>query len=236
MAAHLLWMCGWAGGIVGWIIRRHGVCVAFLRALRVLTLLLPTPFFQPPATFLPPIPFRFHSGSIPVPFWFHVVSVPCLFRVHSLLHTPEDTLKSSQRDEGSYTSGLARRMANDSKLAVEWVESRAGLELVDVGQMGGHSAARTHRPRGRLSGAAFISGLERAVMRFKDSGLLTIHKDTTLDGLVPVGAGADGWSLNLRQNGGAGDAFDMRAPAVILATGGYSADKGNNSLLLEADG
>ena len=115
-----------------------------------------------------------------------------MFRTHSLLHTQEDTLKSSQRDEGSYTSGLARRMANDSKLAVEWVESRAGLELVDVGQMGGHSAARTHRPRGRLSGAAFISGLERAVMRFKDSGLLTIQRTprwTASYLWVPVRAG-----------------------------------------------
>ena len=232
MVAHTVCcVCGWAGGVCGWIRSHRG---GYRMPLRVLTPFATTT--HPSSNPLLPFFHRCHSGSTPVPFRFHFVHVPNLFRINSLLHTQEDTLKSSQRDEGSYTSGLARRMANDSKLAVEWVESRAGLELVDVGQMGGHSAARTHRPRGRLSGAAFISGLERAVMRFKDSGLLTIHKDTTLDGLVPVGTGAGGWNLNLRQNGGAGGAFDMRAPAVILATGGYSADKGNNSLLLEADG
>lgn len=93
-----------------------------------------------------------------------------------------DTLRSSTREEGSYTGMLARKMADDSKHAVDWIQSKANVELPDVGQMGGHSAARTHRPRGRLSGAAFVSGLERAVMKFSSEGLLTVHKRTALAG------------------------------------------------------
>lgn len=74
-----------------------------------------------------------------------------------------DTLKSASRPEGSYTSKLIRKMADESKRAVEWIAKHANVSMPDVGQLGGHSVPRTHRPRTGLSGAAFISGLEKSI-------------------------------------------------------------------------
>ena len=64
----------------------------------------------------------------------------------------QDTLKSSGRSEDSYTARLARVLADKSKDAVEWVGEAAEVDLSHVGRLGGHSAPRTHRPLGRLSG------------------------------------------------------------------------------------
>ena len=110
----------------------------------------------------------------------------------------DDTLKSSQRDKDSYTGRLARKMADMSAEAVAWLAEHAGVELPDVGRMGGHSADRTHRPRGRLSGAAFVSGLERAIGKYKGPATLTVHKATKLQELTRIGSNA-GWHLRLRR-------------------------------------
>ena len=154
-------------------------------------------------------------------------------------------MKSSRRLNGSFTSTLVRRMVDDSSFAVEWIASRAGIEMdtVDVGQLGGHSRARTHRPKGRLAGAAFISGLERAVLREgKTTGLLTVMKGTRMQSMRLLASG--GWELDLVQEKGKTKKKKKKknrktkisiesVAAVVLATGGYGHDKGPNSLLRE---
>ena len=164
----------------------------------------------------------------------------------------EDTMKCSGREEGSLTEKLIRRMSDDSQRAVEWIEQYADVELPDVGQLGGHSAARTHRPRNRLAGAAFISGLERAVLKYRKGGLLQVlkgHRMVKLDPVVdPVETAAKTaqsvdpaasttttgtWDLQLETIAD-GQMVSVRASAVILATGGYANDKdGPDSLLKE---
>jgi succinate dehydrogenase/fumarate reductase flavoprotein subunit len=144
-------------------------------------------------------------------------------------HFYNDTMQSAQRPPDSYTSSLARRMADDSKNAVEWIADRANVDLEDVGQMGGHTIARTHRPRGRLSGAAFISGLENAIMRHKNFKNAKIHKGVALEGMEQVGSG-DLWELKLRRAKG-GEEFAIKVQSVVLATGGFGADSGTGGLL-----
>ena len=165
----------------------------------------------------------------------------------------EDTMACSGRTNGSLTERLIRRMSDDSQRAVEWIEQYADVELPDVGQLGGHSNARTHRPRNRLAGAAFISGLERAVLKYRKSGLLTVLKGHRMVKLLPVeqttGKADDLepepdqdsspspptglWDLHLEVVGGS--PVTVRASAVVLATGGYANDKGQDgsSLLKE---
>jgi flavocytochrome c len=165
----------------------------------------------------------------------------------------EDTMACSGRTNGSLTERLIRRMSDDSQRAVEWIEQYADVELPDVGQLGGHSNARTHRPRNRLAGAAFISGLERAVLKYRKSGLLTVLKGHRMVKLLPVEQttskagdpepepGQDVslspstglWDLHLEVVGGS--PVTVRASAVVLATGGYANDKGQDgsSLLKE---
>ena len=133
-----------------------------------------------------------------------------------------DTMQSSGYDEGSFTSTLVRKMAEGSSFAVDWIASRSSTDLPDVGQLGGHSTARTHRPRGRLTGAAFISGLERAVSGKKG---LTMLKGTKLESMRQIKNGANsGWELGLRRAAD-GRQLDARVAAVVLATGGYAFDK-----------
>jgi succinate dehydrogenase/fumarate reductase flavoprotein subunit len=121
---------------------------------------------------------------------------------------------------------------------VEWIEKAADVLLPDVGPMGGHSMARTHRPRGRLSGAAFISGLEKAANRYVKTGQLTLHKSTKLEALLPGPNATDdagatvraGWNLNLKDVK-SGVEFTVSAQSVILATGGYSSDRADGGLI-----
>jgi flavocytochrome c len=150
-----------------------------------------------------------------------------------------DTMKCSGRNAGTLTERLVRRMTDDSKHAVEWIASRSGVDLPDVGQLGGHSAARTHRPRKRLAGAAFISGLERAVLKYKDSGRLNILKGHRLVKMNRATeddnstTASPAWDLHLQRQVDK-QMVMSRAGSVILATGGFANDKvGAGSLLQE---
>jgi succinate dehydrogenase/fumarate reductase flavoprotein subunit len=104
------------------------------------------------------------------------------------------------------------------------------VQLTEVGQLGGHSVARTHRPLKGLTGAAFISGLERAVGAYA-GGNLTMLKGVRLTGMEPLD---EGWDLHLRR-GSNGELLSARVAAVILATGGFASDKTATSLLREVD-
>ena len=171
-----------------------------------------------------------------------------------------DTMQCSGREEGSLTEKLIRRMSDDSQHAVEWIEKSISLKLPLVGQLGGHSAARTHRPMKGLAGAAFISGLERAVLKFRKSGQLQVLKGHRMTKILPVktqnskdvedvgetkqtkdtlennndGISSSGlWDLHLETVDK--EVVTVRASAVVLATGGYAADyNGPDSLLKES--
>eukprot|EP00948_MAST-09A_sp_MAST-9A-sp1_P001915 g1915.t1 len=142
----------------------------------------------------------------------------------------QDTIVSSGRTANTVTGNLIKKMVDDSALAVEWISSKA-VNLSRVGQLGGHSFPRTHRPKGRLAGAAIINGLERGVKRLKNEHgkKLTFWKRTKLekmsvkeDGLMTIHLTKDGKEQRI----GVG--------AVILATGGYGSDNwGNNTLIGE---
>ena len=116
---------------------------------------------------------------------------------HGIPDSPEtffaDTMRSAQRGNDTYTATLARVMADHSKEALKWIAANANVDLIDVGQMGGHSIPRTHRPRGRLSGAAFISGLEKSVMKYLGRQL-SVYKSTSLSSMTST---AHMWDLSL---------------------------------------
>jgi len=152
-----------------------------------------------------------------------------------------DTMACSGREEGSLTEKLIRRMSDDSQHAVEWIEKSIKIELPLVGQLGGHSAARTHRPEKGLAGAAFISGLERAVLKYRSTGRLQVLNGHRMVKILPVNdtetktkTKMNGqWDLHLATVDG--QQVTTRASTVVLATGGYANDKdGPDSLLKES--
>ena len=161
----------------------------------------------------------------------------------------QDTMQCSGREEGSLTERLIRTMSDGSKRAVEWIESSTKVKLSEVGQLGGHSAARTHRPREGLAGASFISGLERAVLQYRASGRLDVLKGHRMTRLVQVNSSSSSSSSSSSDDAQQGGRWDveleiegdekkqmltLRAHSVVLATGGYGNDKdGPGSLLRE---
>eukprot|EP00501_MAST-03F_sp_TOSAG23-6_P002178 GSMAST32.ASY1.ANO1.2278.1 assembled CDS len=147
-----------------------------------------------------------------------------------------DTLKSASRPEGSYTSKLIRKMADESKRAVEWIAKHANVSMPDVGQLGGHSVPRTHRPRTGLSGAAFISGLEKSIRGVSLTDLIPLFATTksknelddtcshdTFDNPNPTSCNNPNTNENSR----------LAVQSVILATGGFAADRAPGGLLEE---
>ena len=58
--------------------------------------------------------------------------------------------------------------------------------------MGGHTSSRTHRPLSGLAGAAFISGLEKAVMKYREDGQLKVMTGTRVVETEKVREGGEG--------------------------------------------
>jgi len=143
-----------------------------------------------------------------------------------------DTLKSSNREDDDFTRSLIETMVGDSSRAVEWILDRAKIpKPILVGQMGGHSASRTHRPAEGLAGAAFISGLEKAASAYKKTGQLSVKTATRVTGIEREGE-AGLWRLSLESTR-TNVTASLVTPAVIICTGGFGNDKGQDSLLKE---
>jgi flavocytochrome c len=133
-----------------------------------------------------------------------------------------DSLDSSKRDRDSFTGGLIDRLVGDSATAVEWILDKADVaKPILVGQMGGHSNKRTHRPENGLSGAAFINGLEKAVSKYAESGQLILKMDSRVTGLDRDGDGdSAAWSLTVESGDDA--ITKLVVPTVIICTGGFA--------------
>ncbi len=119
---------------------------------------------------------------------------------------------------------LVNVMATNAAEAVHWLAD-LGADLSDVGRMGGHSVNRTHRPTGGAAvGAEIVLTLEQAVL---DRGV-DIREGNMVTEILMNRNGAYGVRVE-RMNG---EVYEIRAGAVIVATGGFGAD---NSIVAEID-
>ena len=127
---------------------------------------------------------------------------------------------------------LIRTLVSNSGEAVTWLKERVGIDLSLVAQLGGHQYQRTHRPKNGMVGAEVIYGMQRAVKEFVKSGQVQILTDTKVLGLLID----DNGSVNgvqvaylSQKDESVGD--KLYAPNVILATGGFAADRSDGSYL-----
>ena len=102
-----------------------------------------------------------------------------------------DTLKGAQIPNNT----LIPVLTEGSVDSLAWLRSRLGenLNLDLVGQMGGHSFARTHRPSKGLAGSAMIFALEKQLKKYlaKDDGSpYQLLKWTRATSLLTDSAGA----------------------------------------------
>ena len=121
---------------------------------------------------------------------------------------------------------LVKTLAENSADSIEWLSS-IGADLKSVGQFGGASVKRIHRPvneEGQTTavGAYVVPILEKNV---EDLGVEVIY-NATADKILME----DGEAKGVHAEGADGNDITIHADAVILATGGFGA---NNDMVAE---
>ena len=147
-----------------------------------------------------------------------------------------DTLKSSG---GSQTASvLAPVLTKGSFDALTWIRNRVGLPMLKKSQLGGHRYARTWRPENGMAGSEIIFALNKIVKHLqKTTGRLRIMYKTRMDRVLTTIEHNDGTQQE-RANGVSvvdiktGKASVIEARNVIIATGGYAADRSPETSLL----
>ncbi|CAO3631701.1 unnamed protein product [Cunninghamella blakesleeana] len=142
----------------------------------------------------------------------------------------QDTLKSARdlaRPE------LIKVLTGKSASAVEWLQDKFELDLSLVSRLGGHTFPRTHRGKEQFPGMtityALMEGLEE--LAEKDAQRVKILKKARVQNLIrDNNNNVIGVEYELVGNVADGKTYKEYGP-VVLATGGYAADFGPNSLL-----
>ncbi|MCR4823195.1 MAG: flavocytochrome c [Treponema sp.] len=126
-----------------------------------------------------------------------------------------DTMKG-----GKYLNDpdLVRTLVNESAGIVEWLQSPLiGADLSDVGIFGGATNKRIHRPQGGAAiGSHLVPKLQKAAL---DSGADIRLKNKVVD-IISENGKASGVRVSYN-----GTEYDISAPAVIIATGGFAANQ-----------
>jgi len=129
---------------------------------------------------------------------------------------------------------LIEQLVGNSWEAVSWLKDRVGVDLSLKAQLGGHQYKRTHRPKNGMVGAEIIYGVQKAVKEYEKQGKVKIMTDTKVVGLLRgEGGNVTGVQVQyLLDDANSEDRpTDLTSPHVILATGGFAADRSEGSLL-----
>lgn len=126
----------------------------------------------------------------------------------------EDTLKSGKNKNNI---NLVKLLAKNSSNIVDWLSTH-GLDLSDVGRLGGASVDRAHRPKGgKAVGDQLFEALEKAA-RDKDIDIRVATEAVKIlyDKTKVMGIGVKTIE---------GNTYNIYAKSVILATGGFGANQ-----------
>jgi succinate dehydrogenase/fumarate reductase flavoprotein subunit len=109
------------------------------------------------------------------------------------------------------------------------LKERVGVDLSLVAQLGGHAHKRTNRPKNGMVGAEVMYGMQRAVKEYEKSRQVQILTDTkVLNLLKNDSGGVVGVEVEYLSKG---EVDSLHSPNVILATGGFAADRTDKSYL-----
>lgn len=151
--------------------------------------------------------------------------------------TTDDFLDSFEADTTKSAGASARpelihTLVSNSGDAVTWLKERVGVDLSLVAQLGGHGHKRTHRPKNGMVGAEVIYGMQKAVRAFEKSGQVQFVTDTKVLNLLRDNNGrVHGVQVEYLSKKNVGSPDKLYAPNVILATGGFAADRSEGSYL-----
>lgn len=126
----------------------------------------------------------------------------------------QDTMKGGKN---SNDAELVRILAKNSASSVDWLTS-IGADISDVGRMAGASANRTHRPTGGAAVGAHIADVlkKNAVERKMD---VRVNSK-----VVKILEDKQGRVIGVQVQGKHSGLYTIKAKAVILAAGGFSAN------------
>jgi succinate dehydrogenase/fumarate reductase flavoprotein subunit len=143
---------------------------------------------------------------------------------------------------GRWDNQLIRVLTEGSVDALAWLRSRLAenLNLDLVGQMDGHSKARTHRPSNGLAGSAMIFAIQKQLEKYMlppaSGGVapLELMKWTSATKLIREGntvVGIEYAVVTAKDQITPVRTGVVRAAHVLVATGGYALDYTQDSLL-----
>jgi flavocytochrome c len=130
----------------------------------------------------------------------------------------QDMAKSSGKGDAFAFDPMVAALTGDSEDALHWVRERVGVDFSQLGKLGGHSFARTHRPERGQAGAELVFAIHKLLKGFADAGRLTIAKGERL-----LGMRREPQTGLLEVKTDKQTLADVSA--VILATGGFAANK-----------
>lgn len=141
----------------------------------------------------------------------------------------KDTIQSAGENANPE---LIATLVHNSVDALQWLKDRVGVDLTQSKtQLGGHSSARTHRPEKGAVGFTVISALQKVLKPFEESGHLELRTSTRVIELQRKGDNILAVKCVTTAVDGTEEITWMEAPHVILATGGFAADRSSDSLL-----
>lgn len=134
-----------------------------------------------------------------------------------------DSVESFYKDamKGGYEKNdpvLVRKLAEESAGSVAWLTS-LGADLSDVGRLAGASFNRAHRPAGGGKvGPEIVRALDATIV--KTAGV-TVYTKTRATAILK---GKSGAVTGVKVIAADGREYDIRAKAVVVATGGFGAN------------
>jgi succinate dehydrogenase/fumarate reductase flavoprotein subunit len=149
-------------------------------------------------------------------------------------HTNGDYLESFENDTIKAAGDAAQLplikiLVNNSGEAVSWLKERVGVDLSLLAQLGGHSHKRTHRPKNGMVGVEIMYRMQKAVRAYETSDRVRILVDSRVTRLLVDDSGrVTGAEYQLS---GKEWLEKMKASNVVLATGGFAADRSSESYL-----
>ncbi len=134
-----------------------------------------------------------------------------------------DSVESFYKDamKGGYEKNdpvLVRKLAEESAGSVAWLTS-LGADLSDVGRLAGASVNRAHRPAGGAKvGPEIVETLDATIV--KTAGV-TVYTKTRATAILK---GKSGAVTGVKVIAADGREYDIKAKAVVVATGGFGAN------------
>ena len=140
----------------------------------------------------------------------------------------QDTMKSGKNINDPL---LVSTFINGTKTLYDYYTNNFGIDITLLGQLGGHSVARTHRPTDSnfVIGSYLISKVSQVV---KNSNKITIYYNSTLTELLKNENNNEVYGLKYKRNNESTD-NKIYCDAIILTSGGYGHDFGDDGLLKE---